>query len=183
MPDAQRTRSLACKVKNARKQVTTGTPDSPAFPARWVTAYTSSPRCPGFLATVALWVSACCPKGRHRHTARLDLSVGRSGPLDFAVRTRIVRLLIRYASTAPCSTFRDDWPQRPSWWNRMGAVNHEFLKNGSIIFLRPADSSNQLDPARKIRRSARPNLRRSTRAGKACWVICRPSGKSAAKPA
>jgi hypothetical protein len=39
MPDAQRTRSLACEVKSARKQVTTGTPNMPAFPARRVTAY------------------------------------------------------------------------------------------------------------------------------------------------
>ena len=101
MPGVFRTRSLACKVKNARKQVTTGTPDSPAFPARWVTAYTSSPRCPGFLATVV---------ERNTRFAQLDPSVGRSGPLDFAVRARIIRLMMRKAATAPCSTFRDDWP-------------------------------------------------------------------------
>jgi hypothetical protein len=32
MPGAKRTRSLACKSKKARKQVTTSTPDHPAFP-------------------------------------------------------------------------------------------------------------------------------------------------------
>jgi len=39
MPGVGRTRSLACEWKKARKQVTTGTPDSPAFPARRFTAY------------------------------------------------------------------------------------------------------------------------------------------------
>jgi len=35
MPGAERTRSLACKSKKARKQVTTVAPGNPAFPAQW----------------------------------------------------------------------------------------------------------------------------------------------------
>jgi hypothetical protein len=36
MPDALRTRSLACEVKNARKQVTTGTPTQSGIPCTMV---------------------------------------------------------------------------------------------------------------------------------------------------
>ena len=52
MPDAQRTRSLACEVKSARKQVTTGTPNMPAFPARRFTAYSVLSPAIGLLVTV-----------------------------------------------------------------------------------------------------------------------------------
>jgi hypothetical protein len=46
MPVHERTRSLACIGKKARKQVTTGPPKPPTFPARLVlTAYTCSLRC------------------------------------------------------------------------------------------------------------------------------------------
>jgi hypothetical protein len=44
-------------------------------PRNGFTAYTCSPRCPALIATVASQII----------TARLDLSVGRSGPHDFAV--------------------------------------------------------------------------------------------------
>jgi len=57
-------------------------PDHPAFPAQWLTAYTRSPREPGFLAPVARSV---------RHASGLGLSVGRPGPHDFAVRIGAVR--------------------------------------------------------------------------------------------
>ncbi len=58
-----------------RTQATTGQPGQPAFPARWFTAYTRSPRC-------ALLFS-------HRRfpgssPAKLDSSIGESGPRDFA---------------------------------------------------------------------------------------------------
>ena len=44
------------------------------------TAYTRSPRCPGLIATVAC-----------RSSNKLDPSVGRSGPHDFAVRFELIR--------------------------------------------------------------------------------------------
>jgi hypothetical protein len=35
MPGARRTHSLACEVKKHTSVVTTGSPDTPAFPAQW----------------------------------------------------------------------------------------------------------------------------------------------------
>jgi hypothetical protein len=93
MPDAQRTRSLACKVKNARKQVTTGTPDSPAFPARWVTAYPA--------------LSPVSGLDSHRRSVKrltkLDSSVGESGPRGFAVRPSA---LVSHARPSIASRFQ-----------------------------------------------------------------------------
>ena len=68
---------LACKRKcTLRTQATTGQPEQPAFPARWSYGlYVVSS------ARRAVWPPSPC--ARH---ARLDLSVGRSGPHDFAVR-------------------------------------------------------------------------------------------------
>jgi hypothetical protein len=68
------------------------------------TAYTYSPRGPGFLAPVVRSV---------RHASELDLSVGRPGPYDFAVRSSAVRphdKIVRVAVAAIASrlTFRDD---------------------------------------------------------------------------
>jgi hypothetical protein len=68
-----------------------------------VTAYTRPPRCPGLIATVAL-----------RITARLDPSVGRSGPRDFAVRVRHARPSWQTRPSHPRPTVRDDRPKRPS---------------------------------------------------------------------
>src|SRR5581483_2529851 len=68
---------LACKENCAlRTQATTGQPGQPAFPAQWVTAYTWSPRCTGLSGHRRL----------AKRPARLDSSVGESGPHDFAVR-------------------------------------------------------------------------------------------------
>src|SRR5215475_82899 len=105
--------SLACKGKCIlRTQETTGQPEQPAFPAQWVTAYTWSPRC-------------AQPFGHRRlgaRHARLDLSVGRSGPNDFAVRNpRFV--LARIASIASRLASGDDRPKRPSWRGGTGRHN------------------------------------------------------------
>ena len=67
------------------------------------TAYTRPPRCPGFLATVT------CEIAR-----KLDPSVGRSGPRDFAVRVRHARLSQHPRPSHPRLTYRDDRPKRPS---------------------------------------------------------------------
>jgi len=55
-------------------------PEQPAFPARWVTAYTCSPRGAGFLAPVTRKIIAC----------KLDASVAAPGPHDFAVRNMLL---------------------------------------------------------------------------------------------
>src|SRR5581483_8984586 len=74
---------------------TTGAADQPAFPARCLTAYTSSPRGPALL-----------PPSPTDHHHQLGLSVGRPGPYDFAVRTALFvgachRAAIRYAHRLP----------------------------------------------------------------------------------
>ena len=67
------------------------------------TAYTRPPRCPGFLATVTCGIAR-----------KLDPSVGRSGPRDFAVRVRHVRPSWQTRPSHPRPTVRDDRPKRPS---------------------------------------------------------------------
>jgi hypothetical protein len=91
--------SLACKENAlcARKQ-RQGSRNNPAFPARWFTAYTWSPRCPGFVS--------------HRRlpdiTGRLDPSVGGSGPHDSLVRFTAARLAAPTRPPLPASNVRGD---------------------------------------------------------------------------
>jgi hypothetical protein len=56
------------QVKKARKQVTPGTPNDPAFPARWFSAYLVLPGVPGFLATVVARVGARAGMTKRRLT-------------------------------------------------------------------------------------------------------------------
>src|SRR5689334_18453324 len=66
---------MARLQQRTQAAVTTGTPDIPAFPARWFTAYTCSPRGAGLVS----------PRRAERNVSpALDLSVGRPGPHDFA---------------------------------------------------------------------------------------------------
>jgi hypothetical protein len=69
------------------------------------------PGVPGLLAPVAL----------RNVLARLDTSVGVSGPRDFAVRFSALRLVRANASIASRLTFRDDRPTRPSCRGEMWA--------------------------------------------------------------
>ena len=58
MPGARCARSLACKIKFKHTSVvTTVTPDRPAFPAQWFTAYTALSPVIGFLATVVMRIN------------------------------------------------------------------------------------------------------------------------------
>jgi hypothetical protein len=64
-------------MEEAHKQVTTGQPLSPAFPARWFTTYSAfSPVRPGFVVTVA----------RENIFHALGTCIGAPGPHGFAVR-------------------------------------------------------------------------------------------------
>jgi len=63
---------------------------------------------PGFLATVAGVMrrdTACAMRGHHR---QLDLSVGRPGPHDFAVRENAVRRSAFSRPSHPAFNVRDD---------------------------------------------------------------------------
>jgi len=105
MPDAGRTRE-PCVQRNCtlRTQATTGQPNQPAFPARWFTPYTWSPRCTGLFSHRRL----------AKRLARLDPSVGGSGQHDFA-RPRGMLSSARYSRAEhperpplPASNVRDD---------------------------------------------------------------------------
>jgi len=89
---------MARLQQKTQAAVTTGTPNIPAFPARWFTAYTCSPRCAGL-------VSHRRPAKR---LARLDPSVGGSGPHDFArpPRRRSSRSAIRVHRNPPHVSWR-----------------------------------------------------------------------------
>jgi hypothetical protein len=93
MPDAQCTRSPAGR-KTATPVVTVATsiPEHPAFPHTMVYSLLRAlPGEPGFLATVILGIAS----------TDLDTSVGVSGPHDFAVRFRHLRLRHRQRPSHP----------------------------------------------------------------------------------
>src|SRR6185437_4032062 len=124
MPGAGRTRAPCVQGKcTLRTQATTGQPEQPAFPARWFTAYTWSPRSAGLVSLRRLQI-ACT----------LDPSVGGSGPHDFArpYRTR--------SPVATCPSIASRFQRlrrlakRPSRGIRIARREHVFLKNESQIF-------------------------------------------------
>ncbi len=93
MPGVWLARSLACKMKKAHEQVTTGPPIHPAFPARWFSAYTRSPRCTGLVATVApekheLLKNLIPASGDQDHTT----SPQRSGPRSSCAAESVHRI-------------------------------------------------------------------------------------------
>ena len=92
MPGARRTHSLACKIKKHTSIVTTGSPKQSSLPCAMVlTAYFAlSP------VTGLFWHRRL----RGIKPAKLDASVGASGPHDFAVRVSAARQRVATASTA-----------------------------------------------------------------------------------
>jgi hypothetical protein len=100
MPDASRTRSLACKIKKHTSVVTTGTPDRPGIPC--ASGFNGFLRAllgePGFVATIAHGSSS----------DKLDISVGISGPHDFAVRVNVARQATLLRPPHPPPNVRDD---------------------------------------------------------------------------
>jgi hypothetical protein len=98
------------------------------------------PGVPGFVATVAL----------RNVFARLDPSVGESGPHAFAVRDDV--FVRAHARAAHHHVHRIPFPtsvtiaSRPSRGIRMRGVKHIFLKNGRRIFLSAGlDWGNQIE--------------------------------------
>jgi hypothetical protein len=96
---AARTHSLAWQMEERKPhEHTTGKPRHRHSLRNGLRLIARSPRCPGFLATVALRII----------TTRLDPSVGRSGPHAFAVRIRAARLATLTRPSLPAANVRGD---------------------------------------------------------------------------
>jgi hypothetical protein len=91
MPGAQRTRSRACSVESTRVSHREVTGKSPGIPAR--------DGVNGFLRALP-GDRALLPPSLRELPAKLDASVGASGPHDFAVRVSTFRQIVPSASTA-----------------------------------------------------------------------------------
>jgi hypothetical protein len=99
MPDAWPHPQPCVQGKKARKQVTTGQPKQSGTPCATVLAAASySPRGAGLVS----------PRHVPIITGRLDLSVGRSGPYDLAVRARVARPATQTRPSHPALHVRDD---------------------------------------------------------------------------
>jgi hypothetical protein len=96
---ADRTRSLACKIKKHTSIVTTGSPELPGLPCAMVlTAYIVLSPATGLF----------CHRRRRNCFRQLDASVGASGPHDFAVRKPALSSAAPSASIASRLNVRDD---------------------------------------------------------------------------
>ena len=140
MPDAGRTRE-PCVQRNCtlRTQATTGQPEQPAFPARWFTAYTWSPRSTGL---VSLRPPGLVTRGLTPASGRRDRTIS-------LVRAKIARLATPTRPPHPVSNVRDgrDAPLVES--GRAERTTH-FRKNGSKIFFTPGlDRANQIEMTRE----------------------------------
>ena len=140
-PGADCTRSLVCKSKNTRvshhrfNRIHTGLPRANGFNGFLRTL----PGVPGLIATVT-------PEKRLLASHELDLSVGRSGPYDFAVREDVVRLATPSRPSHPAPNVRDD-AQRRSCGARDGGMIGVDLPDGTsgLFFSAGLDDPNQLE--------------------------------------
>jgi len=87
------------RMKKAHKQVTTGTPNNPTFPAR---------RCYGFLRALSGDRALLPPSLRRINPAKLDASVGASGPHDFFRPLWLRSSLKPWRPSHPALNVRDD---------------------------------------------------------------------------
>jgi hypothetical protein len=141
--------AVSCAVKKAHEVVTTGSPNSPAFPAQWFYGlFRALLGEPGLIATVT-------PE-KQLASHGLDLSVGRSGPHDFAVRKSIVRLSMRLRPSHPALYVRDD-REAPLFQARDGGISGSDLPDDTspIFFVSGLDHPNQLETIYEIRFCAR----------------------------
>ena len=113
--------------------------NSPAFPARWFTAYSViSPVRPGFFVTVI--------GAMRKHCHQLGTCVGAPGPHDFAVRIKRCSSVSAFASIASRSTFRDD---RDTPLCKRGGTAESYMKSDfwkTEIFLRARVDRNSWSP-------------------------------------
>jgi hypothetical protein len=99
MPGGRSARSLACKMRKHTSIVTTVTPVSPGIPYAMVLT-----AC--FVLSPVTGLS--CHRRLRNFFRQLDASVGASGPHDFAVRIRRVRLARHLRPPHPAAHVRDD---------------------------------------------------------------------------
>src|ERR1700738_795815 len=104
MRGARCARSRAWCVVNTRVSHHGHTGKRPAFPAQWF--YSLYRALPGDRACLP-------PSPRRINPAKLDASVGASGPHDFAVRIRIARLATPTRPSHPASNVRGDCAYAP----------------------------------------------------------------------
>jgi hypothetical protein len=109
-----------------------------------------SPRCTGLFSHRRLAEST---------PARLDPSVGRSGPHAFAVRFAPARCARPMRPSHPVSHVGSDWPNAPPGGIRIGGIKHTFLKNGSKIFPLATEICNPLETPHENSTLARAILR------------------------
>jgi hypothetical protein len=97
MPDARCTRSRLCS-KKAQASATTGTPQQPAFPARWFYG----------LYAISPVTGLFCHRHSQDTSHELSASVGAPGPHDFAVRNAARTSAHSPRPPHPASNVRDD---------------------------------------------------------------------------
>jgi hypothetical protein len=93
--------AASCAAKKAHEFVATGTPQHPAFPARWVRGLYAFSPVSGLVVTVV--------GAMREHRRQLDPSVGGSGPRDFAATLRVALVWrIPKRPPHPAPNVRDD---------------------------------------------------------------------------
>ena len=105
MPGAKRARSLVCEIKKHTSIVTTVTPVRPGIPRAMVLTVS-------FVLSLVTGLF-CHHRLQDHRLGRLDISVGMSGPHDFAVRKPARSSAAPPASTASRTHVRDDSRSAP----------------------------------------------------------------------
>src|SRR5215831_3463130 len=124
MPGAGCTHGPPAEKKQAA--VTTGQPKQPAFPAQWFYG----------LYVISPGTGLVCPRRTQRASrCELGLSVGRSGPHDFAVHISIARLATLTRPSQPALNVRDD-ASVPLWSRRDDGESTTLLRKTEVKYFR-----------------------------------------------
>ena len=153
MPDAPMHPQPCVQRVKARKQVTTGSPVDPAFPARWFYGFLRA--LPGDRAFLSP-----SPAAMRKHCRSLDASVEAPGPHDFTVRLDALRLSHRRRPSHPRPTFVTI-AIRPSWRARNGEASKDDLPVGASdkdcdTLTRRANQSDEQKACQEFSRSRQP---------------------------
>ena len=100
-PGVSHTRSLACEIKKHTSKVTTGKAEQSGVSCAMVLTVSFA---------LAPETGLCCLRHRRdgKHRRQFDISIGISGPHDFAVRFKLRPSCAAKASTASRANVRDD---------------------------------------------------------------------------